>query len=92
MHEECMKFMLNTENATISSFRCPTCQKTMVDLSTYWQSLDNEINNVQMPQEYINEKRNIICNDCRMESVVGFHVLGLKCQNLECGSYNTKVI
>ena len=27
--------------------------------------LDNEINNVQMPQEYINEKRNIICNDCR---------------------------
>ena len=92
MHEECMTFMLKTENATIASYRCPTCQKTIVDLSSYWQALDNEISHVPMPQEYINEKRKIICNDCRIETTAPFHVLGLKCQNIECGSYNTKNI
>lgn len=92
MHQECMKSMFQTENPTIASFRCPTCQKTMVDLSHHWQMLDMEIQNVPMPEEYANETRNIVCNDCETEGTVKFHVIGLKCVNKECGSYNTKAI
>ena len=92
MHKGCFESMLKTENPTIASFRCPTCQKCIVDLSHYWERLDQEIQLVQMPEEYRNETRDIVCNDCHTESKTNFHIIGLKCSNSNCGSYNTKVI
>lgn len=92
MHQNCMNFMLNQKKLSLTSLRCPTCQKTIVDLSKHWAMMDLEIENVPMPEEYINETRNIICNDCETEGNVKFHVLGLKCVNSNCGSYNTKIV
>ena len=57
----------------------------------YWKELDAEIANIQMPEEYANDMRDIICNDCGITSNVTFHVVGMKCLNEECGSYNTKM-
>lgn len=92
IHGECMKMMFETDNATMASYRCPTCQKSIIDLSQYWEMLDQEIANVPMPEEYANEMRDIICNDCNQENNVKFHVIGMKCLNNDCGSYNTKMI
>jgi len=92
IHQECMQFMLSVDKATMASYRCPICQKTIVDLSSYWKALDAEIANIQMPDEYKNDMRNIICNDCGTKSNIPFHVIGMKCKNEECGSYNTKQI
>ena len=91
MHQSCMKSMLQLEDVTISHLRCPTCQKTLVDLTDYWKHLDTEIDNIQMPEEYANDTKDIICNDCGITSNVKFHVVGMKCLNEECGSYNTKM-
>jgi len=59
----------------------------MVDID--WQSLDAEIAATPMPEEYRDMKVAILCRDCHQVCRVNFHVLGLKCQNTQCGSYNT---
>lgn len=40
-----------------------------------------------MPDEYINNRAFVFCNDCNSRSVVKYHWLGLKCA--VCDSYNT---
>jgi len=67
---------------------CPTCSKSVCDLSSVWEQIDNEVAMMPMPEEYKNTKCSILCNDCTERSQVNFHVLALKCQL--CGSYNTK--
>jgi len=61
----------------------------MLDMKQLWQYLDNEVNITPMPKEYDNFFVDILCKDCHQESTLKFHVVGLKCQNRECGGYNT---
>jgi RING finger/CHY zinc finger protein 1 len=61
----------------------------MLDMKQLWQYLDNEVNITPMPKEYDNFFVDILCKDCHQESSLKFHVVGLKCQNRECGGYNT---
>jgi RING finger/CHY zinc finger protein 1 len=91
IHQECMNSMFQTDHATMAYYRCPICQKSLVDFTEYWKKLDAEIANIQMPEEYANDMRDIICNDCSTTSNVKFHVIGMKCLNEVCGSYNTKM-
>jgi hypothetical protein len=45
-----------------------------------------------MPPEYALAKAIIFCNDCEQRATVPYHFIGHKCQNQECGSYNTNIL
>ena len=62
----------------------------MVDPKAYEAQMDEQINGMQMPEEYKDVKMLIMCNDCLQRSEVKFHIMGGKCQN--CKSYNTSRI
>ncbi|XP_067001740.1 RING finger and CHY zinc finger domain-containing protein 1 [Anabrus simplex] len=82
LHRPCFEQLLQAGH-----YACPTCQTSLLDMSQLWDYLDNEIAMTPMPEEYRDFKAEILCKDCHTESVVKFHVVGLKC--LSCGSYNT---
>mmetsp|Transcript_7036 Transcript_7036/g.25464 ORF Transcript_7036/g.25464 Transcript_7036/m.25464 type:complete len:90 (+) Transcript_7036:829-1098(+) len=73
----------------LRAYACPTCSKSVGDLSSLWEHIDREVAMTPMPEEYRDTKVEIVCNDCNRESSdVAFHVLALKCSH--CGSYNTR--
>ncbi|KAI5778217.1 hypothetical protein EDC01DRAFT_719442 [Geopyxis carbonaria] len=73
-----------------SSYRCPTCARTIINMESQFRALDAEIENQPLPQPYSDWRCLISCNDCSAKSNVPFHFLGLKCDN--CSSYNTSQI
>ena len=83
IHKNC--FMELLEN---SSYKCPMCSKSMIDLTNYNYYLDKDIAYNEMPEEFKNKKVDILCHECEQKSNVDFHFLGHKCIN--CGSYNTR--
>ena len=36
----------------------------MIDMKSFWADVDNEVENVQMPEEYRNIVKHILCRDC----------------------------
>ncbi|KAK6351740.1 hypothetical protein TWF718_004887 [Orbilia javanica] len=70
-----------------SSYRCPTCAKSVFNMESRFRTLDDEILRQPLPDPYRFWHCHIICNDCSAKSDVAFHFLGLKCDN--CRSYNT---
>ncbi|XP_021651582.2 E3 ubiquitin-protein ligase MIEL1 isoform X3 [Hevea brasiliensis] len=84
MHLDCLNLM-----AEQNQYRCPICSKTVLKVSHYWRMLDQEIEAIQMPEEYRYEV-SILCNDCNETSKTAFHIVGLKCSH--CKSYNTRRI
>jgi RING finger/CHY zinc finger protein 1 len=62
----------------------------MVDLTEYYEILDEHIKTTGMPEEYADKQVDILCNECLTTSNVPLHFYGLKCPN--CGSYNTKQV
>jgi len=84
LHYECFAEYIK------SNYKCPLCLKSMVDMTNYFNNLENEINNTPLPEEYKDKYVNIICNDCQKKSSSKFHFIGIKCNN--CSSYNTKQI
>jgi len=82
LHYECYRSMLQH-----GKINCPICNRSLEDMSGYWALLDKEISETPMPLIYQNYKVNVLCRDCREESLTDFHVVGLKC--LKCGGYNT---
>lgn len=58
-----------------------------MDMKQLWAYLDSEVIQTPMPKEYENYLVDILCKDCHKESLVKFHVVGLKCDH--CGGYNT---
>lgn len=46
-----------------SGYTCPTCNESLVDMSSYWSRLDSTIAQTPMPAEYANleVKASIIC-------------------------------
>jgi len=68
-------------------YACPICQVSMVNMESFWRSLDIEIESTPMPPEYRNYILTILCRDCHELSDVPMHPIGAKCSS--CGSYNT---
>lgn len=69
------------------SYKCPTCQKTVLNMEAQFRVLDMEIRLQPLPHPYSQWSCIIRCNDCNAKSSAPYHVLGLKCDN--CKSYNT---
>ncbi|KAH3681626.1 hypothetical protein WICPIJ_007416 [Wickerhamomyces pijperi] len=69
------------------SYKCPTCQKTVLNMEAQFRVLDMEIRLQPLPHPYSQWTCVIRCNDCNAKSSTPYHVLGLKCDN--CKSYNT---
>ena len=84
IHQDCLKEYIKT------NYKCPLCAKSITDMTNYFNMLDLEIENIQLPDEYKDKKVDILCNDCEKKSNVKFHFAGLKCK--ECNSYNTSQI
>lgn len=75
------------EDHSKHSYKCPTCQKTVLNMEAQFRVLDMEISLQPLPQPYCQWTCVVSCNDCNAKSSCPYHVLGLKCDN--CKSYNT---
>jgi len=72
-------------------YACPTCGKSMGNMTNVWNHLDRDIEMTPMPTEYQGLYREILCKDCSSISTVKFHVVGMKCSKPTCGSFNTSI-
>jgi len=70
-----------------SSYKCPLCSKSTVNMETQFRNLDRAIDAQPMPPQFRDTKAMVSCNDCYAKSAVQYHWLGLKCAI--CDSYNT---
>ncbi|CDH48524.1 chy and ring finger domain [Lichtheimia corymbifera JMRC:FSU:9682] len=74
-----------------TAYQCPTCLKSMTDMSAYFKLIDEEMRQQPMPEEYKSYVSTIFCNDCQSRSTnVPFHFFYHKCTH--CASYNTTVL
>ncbi|KAK3898137.1 hypothetical protein C8A05DRAFT_19224 [Staphylotrichum tortipilum] len=79
--------LLCFEELKKTSYRCPLCNKSCVNMEYHFRQLDMQILQQPMPQDYADARAVISCNDCCAKSQTAFHWLGLKCA--VCQSYNT---
>lgn len=85
VHGECMRMALQNGN-----YKCPLCRKCMIDMTTYWTVVDNEILSHPLPEELM-KKVSILCYDCGNKTEnADWHFIGVKCNT--CNSYNTSNI
>ncbi|ROW03963.1 hypothetical protein VSDG_01064 [Cytospora chrysosperma] len=70
-----------------SSYKCPICSKSIVNMEALFTNLANHIQEQPMPEEFRNVRSVVLCNDCSAKSSTQFHFLGLRCQI--CKSFNT---
>ncbi|KAK3943515.1 zinc-ribbon-domain-containing protein, partial [Diplogelasinospora grovesii] len=70
-----------------SSYKCPLCSKSCVNMEYQFRNYDVAILTQPMPVEYRDARAVISCNDCSAKSQTAYHWLGLKCT--VCNSYNT---
>lgn len=85
LHRHCFHSMLKAGRPN-----CPTCQKSMLDLTQHNAELLREIENSPMPEEYRGYTVDLLCNDCLSKSTSNWHVIGNQC--LSCGSFNTAIV
>lgn len=81
IHHGCFEQLLKT------SYRCPLCNKSVVNMEIQFRNYDAAIQNQPMPAEYRDARAVVSCNDCSAKSQTAFHWLGLRCSI--CHSYNT---
>lgn len=70
-----------------TSYKCPICNKSTLNMETQFRNLDRAIEAQPMPPQFQDTKAMVSCNDCYAKSAVKYHWLGLKCAI--CDSYNT---
>jgi RING finger/CHY zinc finger protein 1 len=85
MHRPCIDALLQG-----GQWRCPQCNRAAVDMRGAWARLDAEVAATPLPAELASKRVVALCSDCNTETVVPFHVVGLKCGG--CGSYNTACV
>jgi len=83
LHNCCYEELIKT------SYKCPICCKTILNMSEEFNILKKEINNTELSDLY-REKLSIYCNDCEKKSDTYFHYKGNMC--MYCNSFNTKKI
>ena len=88
VHVDCFNKSLSNGNLE-SSYKCLICRKTILDMDATWRHLDNVLKNEIIPDELVDKKRIIYCNDCEKKTETSAHFVYHKCQN--CGSYNTEI-
>lgn len=82
IHRSCYHSHMQT------SYKCPICSQTVVNMETQFRNLDRDIDRQPMPEGFRDTKALVSCNDCRAKTIGPYHWLGLKCQ--VCASYNTR--
>ena len=71
-----------------TSFKCPQCKKSLVDMSIQWNFLRSQI--TESPLEYSSWKVNITCNDCSEKSICKYNLQHLfECN--KCNGFNTQL-
>jgi hypothetical protein len=81
IHRHCFQEHMKT------SYKCPLCSKSCVNMEYQFRNHDLAILNQPMPPEYRDARAVVSCNDCRAKCQTAYHWLGLKCT--VCQSYNT---
>jgi hypothetical protein len=81
IHRQCHDALMKT------SYKCPICSQSVVNMETQFRNLDRAIDSQPMPPQFQDTKAIVSCNDCYAKSLVKYHWLGLKCAI--CDSYNT---
>ncbi|KAH9249108.1 hypothetical protein BASA81_013181 [Batrachochytrium salamandrivorans] len=84
MHHKCH------QQYTQTSYQCPTCLKSLADMTDYFRRVDESVALHQMPEEYNSTFSFIYCNDCEKKSYANYHFLYHKCGH--CTGYNTKLL
>ncbi|KAK6084923.1 CHY zinc finger [Seiridium cupressi] len=72
------------------AYKCPICNKSIVNMETQFRRLDIAIETQPMPEKFQDTRAVVSCNDCSAKTTVKYHWLGLKCA--VCQSYNTSQI
>eukprot|EP01084_Bolivina_argentea_P144754 253900_1 len=85
-HDVCLETLLK------STIRCPVCKKSVCNMDTQWNDIDQIMARLSeqqtVPEEYQEMKWQIFCNDCQYVSIIQYDLNEVhKC--LRCGSYNT---
>ncbi len=83
IHMTCFNELIKT------NYKCPFCQKTIVDIERFNELMEREVHHTPMPPDLIKQAA-ILCNDCNQKMTVNFHIVANKCLN--CGSYNTRLL
>ncbi|KAI8336927.1 zinc-ribbon-domain-containing protein [Blakeslea trispora] len=84
IHQHCYTAYIQT------SYQCPTCLKSLGDMSEYFNRLDKDLELQPMPAEYEKYISHIFCNDCEQKTPAKYHFFYHKCGH--CGSFNTTVL
>ncbi|KAI7884725.1 zinc-ribbon-domain-containing protein [Mucor mucedo] len=84
IHKHCYTDYIQT------SYQCPTCLKSLGDMSEYFNRLDKDLERQPMPAEYEKYISHIFCNDCEKKTPAKYHFFYHKCGH--CGSFNTTVL
>jgi len=84
IHESCLNSYLQARN-----FKCPTCMKSLGDMTAYFRSLRAQIESQPMPQDFVGRIANITCVECGKKSSTSFHFIGHECKY--CFSFNTNL-
>lgn len=82
IHHKCYYAHMQT------SYKCPICNKSTINMETQFRNLDRAIESQPMPPQFQDTLAMVSCNDCYAKSAVKYHWLGLKCAI--CDSYNTR--
>jgi len=62
-----------------SSYKCPICSRSVVNMERQFWQLQRVIEAQPMPPEFQDTKAWVSCNDCSNKTVVKYHWLGLRC-------------
>ncbi|KAI1173181.1 hypothetical protein F4777DRAFT_581189 [Nemania sp. FL0916] len=81
IHRSCLFEHQNT------SYKCPICNKSLLNMESQFRNLDLSIEAQPMPPEFRDTRVIVLCHDCSAKSSTMYHWLGLKCS--VCLSYNT---
>ncbi|KAI8827239.1 zinc-ribbon-domain-containing protein [Fimicolochytrium jonesii] len=84
IHQTCHSTHIQT------SYQCPTCLKSLADMTRYFSRIDAMLASHTMPAEYADLVSNVYCNDCERRTRARYHFVYHKCGG--CGGYNTKVV
>ncbi|KAI1275759.1 hypothetical protein F5Y07DRAFT_164303 [Xylaria sp. FL0933] len=81
IHRDCLDEHQKT------SYKCPICNKSLLNMESQFRNLDLSIQAQPMPAEFKDARAIVLCHDCSAKSSTMYHWLGLKCG--VCQSYNT---
>ena len=86
IHSKCWEDLLKS-----GDYKCPFCKKTVTDgMEEQWKMFDMLSNFEPIPEELINKRLVVYCNDCEKKSDIKFSFEFKKCNY--CSSYNTSEI